>query len=53
MESESFEFHQRVRQGYLAQALAEPDGWVVIDASASLEDVSASVDEELVRRGWA
>ena len=53
MESESFEFHQRVRQGYLAQAMAEPDGWVVIDASASLEDVSASVDEELVRRGWA
>ncbi len=53
MESEAVEFHQRVRQGYLAQAAAEPEVWVVIDASQSLEAVSSQVDAELVRRGWA
>jgi dTMP kinase len=53
MESEALEFHQRVRQGYLAQAAAEPESWVVIDAARPLEEVSAAVDAELERRGWA
>lgn len=53
MEAETLEFHQRVRQGYLEQAAAEPDAWVVIDATKPLRQVSAEVDDELERRGWA
>ena len=32
-------FHERVRAGYLALAAAEPDRWVVIDATAPEDDV--------------
>lgn len=32
-------FHERVRAGYLAMAVAEPDRWVVLDASAPETDV--------------
>jgi dTMP kinase len=32
-------YHERVRAGYLALAAAEPDRWVVIDASAPEKDV--------------
>jgi dTMP kinase len=35
-------FHERVRAGYLALAAAEPDRWVVIDASAPEVDVLAA-----------
>lgn len=52
MEQERADFHERVRQGYLAQAAAEPERWVVIDAARSLDDVSAEVDQILVTRGW-
>jgi dTMP kinase len=36
-------FHQRVRQGYLALAAAEPDRWVVIDALRPPEQVQAEI----------
>jgi dTMP kinase len=32
-ESEDLSFHRRVREGYLKMAAAEPDRWLVIDAS--------------------
>jgi dTMP kinase len=35
-------FHERVRAGYLSLAAAEPDRWVVIDASAPEADVLAA-----------
>ncbi len=35
-------FHERVRAGYLALAVAEPDRWVVLDASAPETDVLAA-----------
>jgi len=35
IDSESQAFHQRVRDGYRALALAEPDRWLVIDAVRS------------------
>ena len=35
-----------------AQAAAEPESWVVIDAQASLEQVSASIDRAVADRGW-
>lgn len=33
-------FHRRVREGFLEQASAEPDRWVVIDGGASIDQVS-------------
>ena len=35
-------FHERVRAGYLALAVAQPDRWVVLDASAPEADVLAA-----------
>jgi dTMP kinase len=34
-ESEDLSFHHRVREGYVKMAAAEPDRWLVIDASLS------------------
>jgi dTMP kinase len=36
-------FHAEVRQGYLAVADADPDGWVVVDAAGSRDQVAAAV----------
>jgi dTMP kinase len=41
---EAVEFHQRVRDGYLALATASPERFRIIDASASIDDVGAEVD---------
>lgn len=38
-------FHERVREGFLALAAAEPDRWVVIDATASPDEVAMRVLE--------
>ena len=47
-ESETAEFHEKVRSGYLALAEDAPEKWVVIDGSGSLEQVSSLVDEALM-----
>ena len=44
-EAESVEFHQKLRQAYLALAEREPQRCVIIDASGSKEDIA--------RRIWA
>ena len=44
------EFHERVRQGFLAQAVAEPDRWIVVDGSGTLDEVTAAVWAALVER---
>jgi dTMP kinase len=36
-------FHQRVRQGYLELARAEPERWVVLDAAQAVETLQAEV----------
>ncbi len=41
------EFHQRVRDGYLAIALANPERFRVVDASGSVVDVGAAVDRHV------
>jgi dTMP kinase len=50
-------FHQRVRDGYLEMAAADPERWVVVDGSrdvdAVAEDVYRTVDALLERRGSA
>lgn len=37
------EFHRRVRQGYLELAAADPQRWVVVDASRSASEVQAEI----------
>jgi len=43
IEGAGVEFHQRVRDGYLDLAAAEPDRWVIVDADGSIEEVSRRV----------
>lgn len=37
------DFHRRVRDGFLRQAAADPDRWVVIDATLSIDAVAEQV----------
>jgi dTMP kinase len=50
-------FHMRVREGYLEMAAAEPDRWVVLDGTGTVEDVADAVarvvDQTLTRVGYA
>ncbi|NLS78667.1 MAG: dTMP kinase [Chloroflexi bacterium] len=43
MDRKELAFHQRVRQGYLEMAAAEPSRWVVIDASLPIEEVQRAI----------
>nr|WP_290668390.1 dTMP kinase [Ardenticatena sp.] len=43
IDNDEIALHQRVREGYLHLAAAHPERWVVIDASAPIEDVVAHV----------
>jgi dTMP kinase len=43
MESESLDFHQRVRRTFLALAEAEPDRYLVLDARRSPDEIAAAV----------
>jgi dTMP kinase len=44
------EFYQRVRQGYLLMAHAEPDRWVIVDASQPPRIVEAAVRQIVLDR---
>lgn len=46
----ALDFYQRVRQGYLMMAAAEPDRWVVIDSSASVKQVQATIRDIVTAR---
>ena len=54
-DSESLNFHERVRQGYLTIAEEEPDRIAIIDASQQPEDVVlqclSAVERHLKQRG--
>jgi dTMP kinase len=52
MELESRAFHERVRQGYLAQAQERPQSWLVLDAQAAPEVLEARLIAELEERQW-
>lgn len=43
-------FHQRVRQGYLQMAQAEPERWVVIDAGEPPDQVQAAIRQVVLRK---
>jgi dTMP kinase len=36
-------FHRRVQDGFAEMAAADPDRWVVVDASGPLDQVSATI----------
>jgi len=42
-EREDDEFHTRVLEGFLSQAAADPDRWVVLDGTAAVEEVAEAV----------
>lgn len=43
MEGVGAEFHQRVAGGFETMAAADPDRWVLVDASGSIDEVAARV----------
>ena len=43
IEGESLDFHQRVRDAYLRMAKADPDHYLVLDARADVDAISAQV----------
>jgi dTMP kinase len=47
LDAEPIEFHRKVREGFLAEALRQPDRWLVVSADAPLADVAARVYEAL------
>ncbi len=46
-EAEDLRFHRRVREGYLAMAVAEPNRFRVIDANGTVDEVFARTREAL------
>ncbi|MFC1945601.1 dTMP kinase [Chloroflexota bacterium] len=42
-EQETMDFHRRVRQGFLEMAKAEPERWIVVDASQTRARVSRDI----------
>ncbi len=49
LDSEEVDFYQRVRDGYLGLAAAEPDRIAVLDASQELSSVQAAIAVEINR----
>ncbi|MFN8455782.1 MAG: dTMP kinase [Anaerolineae bacterium] len=47
MDRLAVEFHQRVRAGYLEMAHNEPERWLIIDASAPVEEIHGVICERL------
>ena len=47
IEGQSLEFHQRVRQGFLDLAAADPDHYVVLDARAPIDEIAAAIQGQL------
>jgi dTMP kinase len=51
-ERERAEFFERVRAGYLRQARAEPERVAVIDAAASVDEVTARITDVMESKSW-
>ncbi|WP_225983814.1 dTMP kinase [Epidermidibacterium keratini] len=50
IEAEGLEFHQAVRRGFLALAAAEPERFVVLDASGTPERIAAAIADVVEER---
>jgi dTMP kinase len=48
-ELEDLSFHRRVREGYLKMAVAEPDRWLVIDASLPKRKITETIWDRVSR----
>lgn len=51
-EREAREFHEAVRRGYLAQAQAVPERWLVLDARSTPEELCHELLTRLEEKGW-
>jgi dTMP kinase len=47
LEAEPAEFHQRVREGFLAQARAEPQRYLVLDATRPPGEISREIQDRI------
>lgn len=47
LESEAADFHERVRAGYLALAAAEPERFLVLDATRAVDELAAEIRERV------
>jgi dTMP kinase len=45
LDQETVEFHQRVRQGYQALIEDDPERWLVLDASRSIQEVQKEIQK--------
>ena len=52
IESEADDFHQRVRQGFLAQAEQEPTEWLVLNAALTPDELFDILLNHLKGRQW-
>jgi dTMP kinase len=48
MEQKGIVYHERVRNGYLAMAAADPNRWVVVDATRHVDSVQAAIREAVM-----
>ena len=47
IEGQSLEFHQRVRQGFLDLAAADPEHYLVLDARAPVDEIAHAIRERV------
>jgi dTMP kinase len=50
LEAEEVAVHERVRDGFLAQAAADPERWAVVDATGTPDEIEAAVWDVVVTR---
>jgi len=50
LDREPLEFHQRVREGFLAESQRDPARWVILDASTPADQVAERAWQELMKR---
>ncbi|GAB4523056.1 MAG: dTMP kinase [Anaerolineales bacterium] len=50
LDAYDLDFHRRVRAGYHQLVKAEPERWVVVDASRTPEEIQARLQDETIRR---
>jgi dTMP kinase len=48
IEGESLDFHQRVREGFLRMAQADPGHYLVLDARDPIDDIAAAIRDAVV-----
>ena len=52
IEAEADSFHEKVRQGFLAQAKADPQNWLVLNAAHTPEELYEQLVKNLTERQW-